>query len=282
MIPHDDPAYGFLLFNLRVGPKRLPHPIFGDRAVRRALAMAIDRDRVVRNVWDTLAYVASGPFAHRTSSTDTTVSALPYDTARANRTLDSAGWRRGPDGIRQKNGHPLAFSLLVPTSSKTRQQMAVLIQDQLSRVGARVTVDPVEMRVLITRMRARDFDAAIQVWVTDAAMDDLRQTWTTEGERDGMNWGSYENPTFDALIDSALTTSDLTRTHAYLHRAYEIINADAPAVWLFQPLQVAGIQRRIHPAPFRPDAWYAHLSDWYIPAASRLPRDNIGLAVLPR
>jgi peptide/nickel transport system substrate-binding protein len=244
--------------------------------------MALDREAIVHNAYDTLAVVANGPFARSTSSADYTIAALPYDTSRANRLLDSAGWRRGVDGFRQKNGRPLAFTVVVPTSSKVRQQIAVLIQDQLARIGARVTVDPIEMQVLMTQMRSHTFDATIQAFHPDGAMSDIRQVWTTPAEKDGMNWGSYESPTFDALIDSALSATDPERAHALLHRAYTVMNEDVPAIWLYHPRLVAGINRRVHAGFLRPDAWYAHLADWYIPAASRIPRDNIGLAPAPR
>jgi peptide/nickel transport system substrate-binding protein len=279
---HDDPSYGFVWFNLRTGTPPHPHPIFGDRAVRRALAMAIDREAIIRNVWDTLAYVANGPFARGTSSADPQALALPYDTARANRLLDSAGWRRGADGIRQKAGRPLAFSVSAPTSSKVRQQVAVLVQDQLSRVGARVTVDPSEMNAWVTQLRHHDFDAAIMVWHTDGAMDDLRQSWATSAVRDGVNFGSYESPAFDALVDSALAATNPVQTHALLHRAYAQINEDVPAIWLYHPREIIAVHRRVHTGVLRPDAWYSHLADWYIPPESRLPRDNIGLAAMPR
>jgi peptide/nickel transport system substrate-binding protein len=279
---HDEPSYGFLWFNLRTGTPPHPHPIFGERAVRQALAMALDRAAIVRNVWDSLAFVADGPFARGTSSADPQAVALPYDTARANRLLDSAGWRRGPDGVRQRAGRPLAFSLSMPTSSKPRQQVALLIQDQLSRVGARVTVDPTEMGTFVSQLRTHNFDAVIMVWVTDGAMSDLRESWMTPAVRDGANFGSYESPAFDGLLDSALSARNSAQTHALLHRAYAQINEDVPAVWLYQPRDIIVVHRRVHTAFLRPDAWYAHLADWYIPPESRLPRDNIGLAAMPR
>jgi peptide/nickel transport system substrate-binding protein len=184
--------------------------------------------------------------------------------------------------VRSKSGNPLAFSLIVPTSSKSRQQMAVLIQDELSRVGARVSVDPIESRTLVSRLRGHDFDATLMVWNTDGAMNDLQQSWTTAGVKNGTNWGSYESPVFDVLVDSALTVDDPGQVHRLLHQAYAVINSDVPAVWLYQPREVSAVNRRVHTAFLRPDAWYAHLADWYVPAASWLPRDTIGLAAVTR
>lgn len=278
MRPYTDPSYGFLWFNLRTPNHGRPHPIFGSRPMRRALSMALDRGSMARNVFDTLAMVPHGPFANSSQVADTTVAALPYDTAATDRTLDSLGWHRGADGIRHKNGQPLAFAITVPTSSKPRTQMAVLVQDQLARVGVRVTLDPVELRTLVTRLQKGDFDATMWVWKPDPGMSDLRQTWTIPAERYGANWGSYENPAFDADVDSALATSDLARVHTDFHRAYTTINGDAPAVWLYLPIQVAGIARRVHAGYMRPDAWWVHLADWYVPVKDRIPRDRIGLA----
>ena len=281
LVPYNDPAYGFVWFNLVDGKTSQPHPIFGDVTVRRALGFALDRERMVRNIFDTLATVAQGPFPRSSPVADTTLVQFPYDTVRANHLLDSAGWRRGPDGVRSKNGHPLAFAVSVPTSSKARQQYAVLLQDQWAAVGARVTVDAMELRTFIGRLRHYDFDAALQSWHTDAGISDIRQTWTSSALRSGVNFGSYQDPHFDALIDSALATSDPIRMRALFHRAYVVINDDAPAIWLYQAQHVAGIQRRIHAGYLRPDAWWAHMAEWYVPAGERLPRDNIGVGSQP-
>jgi peptide/nickel transport system substrate-binding protein len=137
------------------------------------------------------------------------------------------------------------------------------------------------MRLVVQRLMSHDFDAALNLWHTDGGMSDLRQTWTKAAESTGVNWGSYEDPRFDALVDSALTTTDASRTHAYLHRAYAVINEDVPAVWLYQPRQIVGVHRRFHVATMRTDAWWAHLADWSVPPGNRLPRDNIGLAAAP-
>jgi peptide/nickel transport system substrate-binding protein len=277
-LPYEPQQYGFLGFNLHAPKSTRPHPLFGDRALRRALAMSLDRDRMVRNVFDTLAVVPHGPFARTNAAADSTAPTPPYDTVRADRMLDSLGWRRGPDGVRSRGGRPLSFTLTVPTSSQSRQQLALLIQDQLARVGVRVVVDPIEMRTFIARQQDHDFDAVLQVWHTDPSIGGVRQTWITSGARGGVNYGSYENPAFDALADSAVSDLDAGRRREHFHRLYTIINNDVPAVWLYDALQIAVVNHRIHTSYFRPDAWWAHVADWYIPPGERIARDKIGLA----
>ncbi len=66
---------------------------------------------------------------------------------------------------------------------------------------------------------------------------------------------------------------------AYYQRAFQQIVDDAPAVWIYEPRQVAGVHNRLRPTGMRADAWWAGLADWTVDPARRLPRDQVGLAV---
>src|SRR5690606_25762388 len=97
------------------------HPLFRERELRRALSRALDRESMVRNIFDSLAVVPRGPFARALPDVDTSYATLTYDLAAANRTLDSLGWRDSDgDGVRDRNGRELAFNLVVPSSSPPR------------------------------------------------------------------------------------------------------------------------------------------------------------------
>ncbi len=271
--------YGFMQFNLRdPGRGALTHPIFADRAARVAISMALDRPALVRNIFDTLAIVAIGPTVRGYVGADTTLPGIAYDTVAANRTLDSLGWRRGADGMRTRGGSPLTFSLVAPTSSRNRGRMAILIQEQLRRIGVKVDIESLDNAAFLTRMKNRSFDAALGGWHLDPAPG-IRQTWGTPGSRapGGTNFGSYESPEFDLHVDSALSAMDPAKAHAHMRRAYEVIIRDAPAVWLYEPLSVLALHKRIRPTGIRRDAWWALLADWTIDPSEKLPRDNIGL-----
>jgi len=274
--------YAFMQFNLRDSKNRArPHPLFAERGVRRALTMALDRPSLVRNVLDTLAVVAIGPFTRAMSTADTTLPSIGYDTAGAARLLDSLGWRdANGDGVREKQGRPLAFTLLVPSSSKTRVDLAVLLQEQLRRVGARVEVEQMEFNAFLDREAKHTFDAVLGTWGADPSPGNVRQTWGSAGSRakDGSNYGSYESAVFDTYVDSGVNAMDPAVQKRYFRQAYETIINDAPAVWLYEPRPVAGIHRRVRVAPLRADAWWANLGDWHIPVAERLPRDRTGTA----
>lgn len=273
--------YVFMQFNLRDQKRSAPHPIFGDRNVRRALTMALDRKSMVANVFDSLAQVAIGPTVRAFASTDTTLPQIPFDAAAARNLLDSLKWTPRPtDGIREKNGRALAFTILVPSSSRSRMRMAVLIQEQLRLIGAKVNIEQLDYPAFVARESAHSFDAVLGAWHLGASAGGLRQTWSAAAvkERNGTNYGSYENHVFDAYVDSAVAAMNPARSKTYFTKAYKVIIDDAPAVWLYEPETVIGIHRRIRTAPMRPDAWWLNLSDWSIDQSKRIERDNAGPA----
>ena len=279
VVPYPSLYYGFMLFNMR-DPQQTsrPHPVFGEVGTRRALSMAVDRDRMIRSAFDSLAVVAKGPFAAGISTADSTLDQIPFDTVGARRLLDSLGWRdTNNDGVRERNGRPLAFSILVPSSSKPRVDLAVLIQEQLARVGARVTLEQMEFVPFLEQQNAKRFDAAMVTMSSDPSPSGIRQNWSTPAPGNTSNTGSYSNPSVDALIDSALTTMDFEEEKAYFKRVYQHIVDDAPAIWLFNPRMAAGMHKRVQPTGIRADGWHVNLADWTIPADERIERDRIGL-----
>jgi peptide/nickel transport system substrate-binding protein len=277
--------YQFTQFNLRDPANHArPHPIFGNRELRRALTMATDRAALVRSVYDSLAVPALGPTVRAYATTDPALPQIPFDLARARQILDSLGWRvTGSEGIRSRNGRPLEFTLSVPSSSKVRVQMAVLIQEQLRQAGVKVDVEQIEFPVLMEKERKRAFDAAIGQWNTQPSPGAVLGSWGIGGSRaaSGNNYGSYENPVFDAYVDSALASFDPTTRKAYFTKAYETIIQDAPAIWLAEPIQTVGYHSRLQIGTLRRDAWWSHIPEWWIPSDKRIPRDNAPPSATP-
>jgi peptide/nickel transport system substrate-binding protein len=275
--------YAFLQFNLR-DPKRpgQPHPLFADRALRRALTMALDRERIVRSQFDTLATVALGPLTRAQPLADSTIAPIPFDSAGAARLLDSLGWRLPPGKTdRERAGRPLRFAVVVPTASSNRMRMVVRVQEALRAIGVQLDVDALEANAFIARVTRRDFDAAFNATHAEISMSGLRPYWSVAGARDpqGMNFGAYENPVFDAHLDSALAAHDAGGARAHARRAFETIIADAPAIWLYETRTVVAIHKRFRTAHVLPSAWWAGIGDWSIPPAERIARDRVGLPV---
>ena len=277
--------YSFLLFNVRQPRQRQrPNALFADIGLRRAISMGLDRGKLVRSQFDSLAVVSTGPMTRAQPLADSTIATIAYDSAGAARLLDSLGWTL-PAGktVRERRGQPLRFSVLVPTVSANRMAMIVAIQESLRKLGVEVVVDAVDGNTFVARLGARDFDVVFDGRRAEPDVSGLR-AWTVASARDanGSNFGNYENPQFDAHLDSALAARDLASARPHAKQAYETIVADVPAVWLYETRTATLMHKRIRPVHIVSTSWWAGLADWSIPPGERLPRDRVGLRVAAR
>jgi peptide/nickel transport system substrate-binding protein len=276
-LPYSNNNYGYLGFNLRdPGNPARPHPLFSDRNLRRALSMAVDRVVMMKNVYDSLAFLGSGPFSRNLATADTTLRLVAFDSAGASRLLDSLGWRDADaDGIREKGGRPLSFSIVVPTSSPPRRRYAELIQAQLKSQGVQVDIDAVDVTVLGPRMFAGQFEAVINSWLSDPSPITVRDSWhSMPASNRANNLQMYSNPSVDASIDSATSEAEPTRARALYRKAYQQIVDDVPAIWLYENRMFMAIHKRVQPVFNGRDVWWRQLNLWSIPADQRLPRDR--------
>ena len=276
--PYKGGTYGYLGFNLVAdGDSTRPHLLFGDRRLRRALTMAIDRERLLRSVFGDLAKVPPGPMSQLSWIWDPAIRTIPYDTLEAKRLLTRLGWiDANGDGIRDQAGRPLSFRLLVPTTSGIRRQYARLLQEQFRLVGVDVQLDEVDFSVFIAKARSGQFDALLNAWNTDPTPSaGIPQTWTRAGFG-GSNYGRYANPAFDRLVDrTVMSATTRAAARRSWRRAIEMFNDDAPGIFLFAPDNVAAVDRRVAGVAIRPDSWLALLRNWRIPADRLTDRDRV-------
>jgi len=278
--------YSFLLFNARQAKQRQrPNALFADIGLRRAISMGLDRGKLVRSLFDSLAVVSTGPMTRAQPLADSTIATIGYDSAGAARLLDSLGWTL-PAGktVRERRGQPLKFAVLVPSISPNRMALIVAIQESLRKLGVQVTVDAVDGNTFLGRLAARDFDVVVHGMHAEPSVSGLRASWTVASARDanGLNFGNYENPRFDAHLDSALAARNLASARPHAKEAFETIVADVPAVWLYETRTAMLMHKRIRPVHLVSTAWWAGIADWSIPPGERLPRDRVGLRVAAR
>lgn len=266
-IRYPSAAYGFLGFNVAARrargqtERRAPHPLFGDREVRRALTMAVDRAAVARAVFGSDAKVPPGPMSQLLWIWDDHIAVLPYDTAQASRTLDRAGWVRGREGIRQKGGLALAFDILVPATSGARRRIAEMLQETWRTLGARVTVTAVDFPVFQERLGQGRFDTYLGAWLDEPSPRGLADQWTADGIG-AINYGRYVNPVFDSLFRRAAQLGAVGPARAAWREALDTLNADAPAIFLYAPTNVAAASRRIEGLEVNPYSWLSGLPAW--------------------
>jgi len=278
VLPWPSLSSGLVMLNLRDPARRSrPHMIFGDRSVRQALARAVSRERVTAAALGDGGTAAVGPLP-RALLRGTPAGLPPFDSAAAASLLGRTGWRLPPGArTRRRGAVPLEFTLVVSSTATAGQRAAVLMQDELRRIGATVDIETVDNATLGERVSTHRFDAALIDVDWDPNPLSARQLWGTRADRsdEGSNFGGYRSDAFDASIEAAALASDSSAARAAASRAWQTLVRDAPAIWLYDLKRTAAIRRCIHPYGVRADAWWSALAQWTVagvcPSARRPP-----------
>ena len=137
-------------------------PPFDDLRVRQALNYAVDRNAIVQAVSNGLGVPLYGPLTPSTMGywPGAQYVGYQYDVAKAKALLTEAGYKPNASGVMEKDGKPLALTLLTyGTQGKTGE----ILQQQFKDIGVQVTLQNVEYGVLFQTLAGGDFDLAIDV-----------------------------------------------------------------------------------------------------------------------
>jgi peptide/nickel transport system substrate-binding protein len=206
----------------------LDRPLWQDVRVRRAIAHAVNRDEIVDRLYRGLVKPADGYFTSAVAWANDPQSRQPaFDPAAAERLLDEAGHRRGPDGVRLK----IRF-VAFPTNIWGSVEQAQMVQQQLSRVGIAVEVQSVEFALRNQIIRgARDFDLVHSGGMRGPDPSELRYFVGSNGNYNTMN---YRNPKIDTLLDEAEATADRAQRKARYFEVQALLAQDVPMVNLIE------------------------------------------------
>ena len=265
----------YLLFNQRgYGDRSRPHPILSDPAVRRALAMGLDRGPLLRSTYGAYTRVADAPVAGAHWTSPLVPHGIGYDPSGARALLDRRGWiDHDGDGIRDKDGVPLRLRLNLFSGSPTRALMAPQVQEQLRRLGVRIEVVGLEGAVWDARRHSGEFDLDFSSAAMDPSPNGIVQSWSCAG-RGGSNVGQYCNPAVDSLVERAMTST--RNTDANWRAAYAALQRDVPAIFLASPNTLFAVHTRYRNVTIRPESAYSSIWRWSVDPARRIARDGPG------
>ena len=261
VVTFPSPVLGFLLFNQRDPHDRdRPHPILSDLDVRRAIGLALDRRAMVRATFGSAAEVPFGPASSLLWIRHGAPSPAAANVGEARRLLAARGWSdHDGDGTVDRAGRPLALTLILPTTSAIRQQIALQVQEQLRQVGIRIDLERMDYPLWNERRTAGRFDVDFAATSQDPSPTGLSQGWSCSG---GTNVGRYCDPAVDSLMDAAARTMDGAAKpwQAVLRR----IEADAPAVFMYSLTYLAAVDRRFGNVRIRPESLWLGLREWTV------------------
>jgi peptide/nickel transport system substrate-binding protein len=256
------------------------HPFFSDKAVRRALAMATNRDAIAQRLYGDGLFgkatcnVIAAPDAMSSPNTKG-LDVCRFDLAAANSELDRAGWVKGGDGVRAKNGVKLSILFQTNVNARRENAQAILKKDWES-VGFQVEVrsEPFSTFFLSSSPGgANRFWADVQMYADGGDPDPvayLGASWTaSQMASKANNWllgnrGRYSNAEFDAAVAELRTEPDPARRAALVVKANDLLIQDVAVIALVQRAAVtSGVAkslRGVDPTPW--DSEMYNVADW--------------------
>jgi peptide/nickel transport system substrate-binding protein len=261
----------FTALFLNVRPDK---PTFRDRAVRQAIATAIDRGRVLQVAADGRGAVADEfvPQSSWAYIRDITRYTRSSDDAKA--LLDAADWKdHDGDGIRDRGGVPLAFAITT-SSEPARVAAAMQISGDLGAIGMRVEVKAMPFTALIDKTsRDRTYDALLVGINVSGDPDPYSFFHSSEIKDPGHNFSGYSTLAIDRSLEAARRTTDHAKRRELYTSVFQSIATDVPVVFLYfsdylyaQGRQVQGL--RIAPIG-DPRERFWNAEDWYVRTARR-------------
>jgi ABC-type transport system substrate-binding protein len=232
-------GYTYIGYNLRRAP-------FRDARVRTALGMAVNTQEIIDYVLYGQAERTTGPYPKQTDFYDRTVPPLPYDPAGALRLLEEAGYRKNREGWLEKDGKPLAFTLITNSGNEIRKAVMVVAQNAWRRLGIKVETLALEWAVFINeRVNKNDFDALVLGWSMGLDADIFQIFHSSQTGPFQLNFVGYQNPAADALMLRIRQEYAPSRQAAMARELHRLIAADQPYTFLFVGKWTALYDRKI-------------------------------------
>jgi peptide/nickel transport system substrate-binding protein len=233
----------------------LSHPPLDDVRVRRALAMAVDRGGISKKI--TLGrYPVTNMIQPQFSwAYDPAVREPSYAPAGADKLLDAAGWRRGANGMREKDGKPLALVYVQFPESMTGVRVATSVQAQLRARGIAAEVKSISNAQLFLpssrggTLASGAFDLAYVPFTMGSDPDDS-SVLACGGP---SNYMRYCNPQVDALEKQALSSPSQPERKVLYSRIARIVAADVPILYLFNADYIYAYRKQL--SGFQPNAF---------------------------
>ncbi len=253
-------SYLYLGYNLR-------NRLFQDKRVRQGLSHAINREEIIDGVLMGYGRPATGGFKPGTWACDPNIKPVTFDQDKARELLAQAGWKdTDQDGVLDKDGIPLAFTIVTNQGNSQRLKTAIIIQERFKEVGVKVKIRAVEWSALLKEfIDKQNFEATIMGWTLPLDPDPFAVWHSSKTEPGGLNFIGYHNEEVDRLILSARETFDQEKRKAAYYRFQEIIHEEQPYNFLYVPDALPVVASRIHGIDPAPAGIGYNLIKWFVP-----------------
>lgn len=251
--------------------------------VRRALALAIDRQQILDGIRHGYGTPATGPIMPFHWSYSEELSPLPFDPDSARALLASAGITdRDDDGtLELEDGSDFAIELKFPSESGVNRDLAEAVRADLARLGVRMSTRATEFTTLVADLTSpeRRFDAALLGWSGDFRLD-LHDLFHSAALGGPYQFASYSSPEVDSLLDRASGELERDRATPLWRRVQERLRDDQPWTLLYYRTEAFLARERVRGMEMDIRGALVTLPQWWIepadPADGAPARDTGG------
>lgn len=226
----------------------LDNPLLHDKRVRQAMVYALDREQMVKVLFE-----GKQPVAHSSEPDDNDDASLvryAYDPKKADALLDAAGFVKGEGGVRAKDGKPLRFTLQSTAGDRLREQVEQLLVQWWKAVGIDVVVQNQPAKLLFGEtIRHRKFDSMVMfTWTKEPNKVDetywrCDQKPVEQNAFQGRNYPGFCSPEVDKLLDEAQRTLDGDKRRALHRKIAAILSEEVPMIPLYDRVDVSVVPK---------------------------------------
>ena len=205
-------------------------PQLSDKRVRQAMMYALDRQQIIDDIWSGAASLAHSNLSPKYDFYyNTDLKQYEYDPEKAEALLDEAGWKVGADGIREKDGEKLSFTVTVITGDQARRPIAEVAQQYLAAVGIEIEIEEAPVASILQALRECTMDASIFNWTYGDLDPDPFATLHSDG---GNNFTCISNPRLDELIEKGVQIVDPEERRPIYYEIQEIFVEEVPVLYI--------------------------------------------------
>lgn len=215
-------------------PKWANHPELQSAQVRQAFDMAVDRNAIVKNAFNGYARPASSiiPLADAPWH-DPAISPPPFNLAKANQLLDAAGYKRGSNGVRVANGHPMSYDVILATDEQGARTRAFdIIQSDFAKIGVKLALKVTDDSAAANLELSPSTKFTLGMWGYNPPGVDpnfLLNTYTC-AQYGGWNESGYCNKAYDALFNKQATTLDPAKRKQIVFQMQKMLQQATPEI----------------------------------------------------
>ena len=250
----------FLWFNQNTGTNTSGKPIvnpvklrwFRNKKFRQAVACAIDRDRMVREVYSGRAQPIYGFISSENQKwNNPKIPLFGLDLDKARSLLAEIGMKEhGPDGtLKDADGNAVEISFNSNTGNPFRDKAAILIQDDLKKVGIKLVYQPIDFRLLVDKINSTfDYECAL-MGLGGGGSDPASQMNVLRSSDELHQWFPFQKTPstdwearLDALMDSQMKTLNFAERKKAFDEAQVVLADEMPMIYTVSPFTYATIR----------------------------------------